>query len=238
MKTLSKDVIVVVEDNKAEQEETVLALKLSGFNAYGANDSTELDQLVAIHVVDIIILDLDLPGEDGLEVAARWQQQHPNIGIIMLTGSGLMQQRLLGLQAGADAYLVKPADPRELIATIEAFRRRSANRKVASKKGFALSHGGLRLTSLNEGTEMTLTDLQRRLLMTFKTVKAGHPISKEDLMKALGYEKVDSESDYHRLETLVSRFRVKVRSELKDELPLQAMPGQGYVLTGQIVFKS
>jgi DNA-binding response OmpR family regulator len=238
MKTHSKGVIIVVEDNKAEQEETVLALQLSGFNAIGANNSTELDQLVAIHVVDIIILDLDLPGEDGLEVASRWQQQHPTIGIIMLTGSGLMQQRLLGLQAGADAYLVKPTDPRELIATIEAFRRRYENRKAANKKGFVLSHGGLRLASLSEGTEMNLTDLQRRLLMKFKDVKAGHPMSREALMEALGYEKADSEGDYHRLETLVSRLRVKIRTELKDELPLQALPNQGYALTGPIIFKS
>jgi DNA-binding winged helix-turn-helix (wHTH) protein len=84
---------------------------------------------------------------------------------------------------------------------------------------------------------MTLTDLQRRLLTKFKGVKAGQPINREELMEALGYGKIDTESDYHRLETLVSRFRVKVRGELKDELPLQALPGKGYALTGPIVFK-
>jgi two-component system, OmpR family, response regulator PhoP len=251
-------VVIVVEDNTPEREETVLALELAGLRALGAADGPALNGAMISHRVDIVVLDLGLPGESGLEIAARLIGQPSPVGIIMLTGKGLMNERLLGLRQGADAYLVKPVDPRELIASVLALRRRlgisergqasaeESSRELApmfaakttsssrSTQHLKLSPGGLHLSARGGEAEIALSDLQRRLLLNFKGVKIGQPVSREDLMVTLGHGQ--SNGDYHRLETLVSRFRLKVRTELNEELPLQAIPGQGYALTKPILF--
>jgi DNA-binding response OmpR family regulator len=245
MTIASKEFIIVVEDDAALRSEIVLSLQLAGLSALGAADGSAMSELMASHKVDLVVLDLILPGEQGLDIAARLMRESMPVGIIMLTGLGLMQERLQGMHVGADAYLVKPVDPRELIATVLALRRRlsggarddkSASPPVKnSVRDLALSASGLRMSCPALGTEIALSDLQRRLILVFKGVKVGQALSREYLMSALGYGRADG--DYHRLETLISRFRLKVRSELNEELPLQAIPGQGYALNRAISFQ-
>jgi DNA-binding response OmpR family regulator len=228
--------IIVVEDNPVEREELLLSLQLAGLSAYGAEDGSVLDQLLKQYHVDIVLLDLTLPIEGGLEIAARLTREKSNLGVIMLTGKGLLGDRLQGMNAGADSYFVKPIDPRELVAAISALRRRLGNGSTSQRKGLTVLRGGLTLMSASGGRTMLLSDLQRRLLMSFKGAKLGDPISREVLMDLLGYGKADG--DYHRLETLVSRLRIKVRSDLDDELPLLAIAGQGYALANAITYQA
>jgi two-component system, OmpR family, response regulator len=257
MPILSKEFIVVVEDDKTLREEVVLSLTLAGFSALGASDGRSLNELMAKHKVDIVVLDLSLPTETGLEIAARLVRQSPPVGIIMFTGAGAMEEKLLGMQVGADAYLVKPVDMRELIATIQSLRRqlerhrdtvariptpaarlnvkRQEKRDSQIAQNLTVSFSGLRLACKGRGTETALSELQRRFIAAFRDVSVGQNVSREYLMAAIGYG--DAEADFHRLETLISRLRIKVRTELKEEFPLQAMPGQGYVLNKTIRFE-
>jgi two-component system, OmpR family, response regulator len=264
MPILSKEFIVVVEDDKSLREEVVLSLTLAGLTAVGAGDGRGMNELMAKHKVDIVVLDLSLPTETGLEIAARLVRQSPPVGIIMFTGAGSMAEKLIGMQVGADAYLVKPVDMRELIATVQSLRRqlerhrdsvaqenlttiagvkkliRNSALKTADKsshatQSLAVSFSGFRMSCPARGTEIALSDLQRRFISAFKDVPVGQNVSREHLMAAIGYESNDG--DFHRLETLISRFRLKVRSELQDELPLQAIPGQGYALNKAISFE-
>jgi two-component system, OmpR family, response regulator len=254
MPILSKEFIVVVEDDPSLREEVLLSLKLAGLAAVGAGDGRAMDELMTKHKVDIVVLDLSLPTETGLEIAARLVRQSPPLGIIMFTGAGTMGEKLLGMQVGADAYLVKPVDMRELIATIQGLRRQlerhrdsvapSSNQNRLKKpddkgsqivQNLTVSATGLRMTCAGRRTEMSLSDLQRRFITALKDVPVGQNMSREYLMAAIGYEEV--EADYHRLETLISRLRIKVRNELKEELPLQAIPGQGYTLNKAIRFE-
>ena len=128
----NSEVVVIVEDDSAQREEVVLALQLAGMTALGAPDSTMLDQLMQEHPVDVLVLDIGLPGETGLQIAARLAARPLPVGLIMLTALSGLDDRLSGMARGADAYLTKPVDPRELIATIKAVRRRMVNASAAT----------------------------------------------------------------------------------------------------------
>ncbi len=233
---LAKPVIIVVEDDPALREETVLSLQLAGLVAVGAADGRMLDQLMNANLVgpvDLVVLDVGLPGASGLEIAAQLATRSPPVGIVMLTGRGLTDERVQGLQQGADAYLVKPADPRELVATVQAVRRRM--QQTPAPDGWRLG-GGARTLSYGQALPaLPLTDLQSRLLLGFRQVPVGQTVGREVLITALGQDA--HEADPHRLETLVSRLRQKVRAHWGQDLPLQAVPGQGYALTQPIAFE-
>jgi two-component system, OmpR family, response regulator len=251
MPILSKEFIIVVEDDASLRDEVVLSLKSAGLSAVGAGDGRAMNELMAKHTVDIVVLDLSLPNETGLEIAARLVRQSPPVGIIMFTGAGSMNEKLLGMHVGADAYLIKPVDMRELIATIQSLRRqlerhynaapdRTTVKKLDTKNSqvvqdLTVSFSGLRMSCVGRGSEMSLSDLQRRFITALKDVPVGQNVSREYLIAAVGYGDVDT--DAHRLETLISRLRIKVRTELKEELPLQAIPGLGYVLNKAIRFE-
>lgn len=238
-------VVVIVEDDNAQREEVVLALQLAGMTAFGAPDSRTLDHLMGVHPVDVVVLDIGLPGETGLEIAARLAAQPVPVGLIMLTALGGLNDRLSGMARGADAYLTKPADPRELIATIKAVRRRmvSANASAAVnsaaqllKAGWQLSQNGRQLSFGRQTQSVELSTLQREFLQCFNGAAVDEPLSRDGLMMALGHSRF--EADHHKLETLVSRLRRKIREELGQEFPIQAVPGRGYALTHVVQFDS
>ncbi len=224
-----------------QREEAVLALQLAGLAAFGAPDGQTLDQLMRLHTVDVVVLDVGLPGESGLVIAERLAALAQPVGVIMLTALGLLDDKLQGMLSGADTYLVKPADPRELIANIAALRRRmaSANTALASQApaphptNWAISAGGHQLMCGRAGLpSVNLSELQRRFLLAFRGAHVGQTVSRERIMDALGHDGGDV--DPHRLETLISRLRQKVRNQLGEDLPLHAVPGLGYTLTQAI----
>ena len=239
MNALKHPVIILVEDDAAQREEAVLALQLAGLSAFGVPDGETLTRMMALHAVDVVVLDVGLPGESGLAIAARLLKLAQPPGIIMLTARGMMADKLEGMVAGCDVYMVKPADPREVIANIAALRRRmsgaQANMSLQAPAppppmGWVLFDGGHRLSYGPDGAAcVTLSELQRRLLLAFHGTKTGQAISRESLMHALGH--AGQVMDPHRLETLLSRLRLKVRQQLGQDLPLKAVPGLGYALT-------
>lgn len=244
MTIIKSKVVVVVEDEGIQREETVLSLQLAGMAAFGVPDGQTLDQLMRVHTVDVVVLDVGLPGESGLDIAARLSGLPSPVGLVMLTGKSTMVDKLAGLARGADAYLAKPADPRELIATIEAVRRRMNAAQAASELAdvnlravavvWQIAFDGRQLSAGVHGQVVKLSELQRLLLLCFKDLPLGQPVSRDKLMAALGY--TDADSDPHRLETLVSRLRQKVRSKLSQDLPLQAIPRQGYAMAREVLF--
>lgn len=123
--------ILVVEDDRETRTLIAKYLRTNSCNVTTAADGREMDKAMADHRVDLLILDVMLPGEDGLTLCRRVRAQS-QVPIIMLTARGEDVDRILGLEMGADDYLPKPFNPRELLARINAVLRRQASALNAS----------------------------------------------------------------------------------------------------------
>lgn len=193
-------------------------------------DGAALDTALASNDPDILLLDLGLPGEDGLSIARRIRRRHPRLGIVMITGRGQVRDRLQGFQEGADLYFVKPVDMRELEAAIRSLHRRLVPPEpVAGGWSLVAHRSALRSPG---GAEVPLTH-NEHLFLTRLLQQHGEPVERDELMRALGY--APDPQGAHRLETLVSRLRHKVRAKAPEEaLPIRARHGCGYAFLSGI----
>lgn len=116
--------ILVVEDNDSLRKATVAMLLRSGYQTTGLVCAEDVDDMQLDPPPDLFIIDLNLPGEDGLSLAQRLRVAQPLVGIIMVTARSLLGDKLAGYEHGADIYLPKPVDPAELLAAIESLGRR------------------------------------------------------------------------------------------------------------------
>lgn len=229
--------IAVVEDEDELRELIVDDLNSRGNVALGFVDAAALYRHLSVHSVDIVVLDIGLPGEDGFNVASHLRQL-ATVGIVMLsarTSSGSMQR---GYSEGADVYLTKPIDYDLLhAATANLYRRliRAASALVPSKVAkpddspcstWALADGGWTLQAPS-GATLSLSD-QERILLSLLFKSLGEPVSRPDLVEAL----TDTPRDFdpHRLDALVYRLRNRVREVCGQPLPIRSVRGTGYVL--------
>jgi two-component system OmpR family response regulator len=118
--------VVVVEDNLSLQELMVEHLSANGYRAIGVSCAEELDERLVETKPDILLLDINLPGEDGISIATRLTQAHPNMRIAMLTARVADKDKTIGYGSGADMYLTKPASPDEILAAVASLSRRIA----------------------------------------------------------------------------------------------------------------
>ena len=130
-----------IEDNRDFRAEVTFYLSHMGFEIVFESDGHDVDDLLKRHKCDIVILDLTLPGADGLDIAKHMRDRYPHIGIVMLTARTTSDDRLKGLCQGADAYLSKPVDMRELIAVIQNIYRRleAASKAKTQEKPWLLA---------------------------------------------------------------------------------------------------
>ena len=161
--------ILVVEDERAIREMVVFTLKRAGFAVSEAEDASAARRALVDHSPDLVLLDWMLPDLSGLELARalRRDQATRELPIIMLTARAAEDDKVMGLESGADDYLTKPFSARELVARIQALLRRAAG-----ADGEALAVGGLRLDPAShrvtvEGAEVTLGPTEYRLLKFF-----------------------------------------------------------------------
>lgn len=136
--------ILVVDDEPMVAEVVERYLQREGFAVTVAREGREALRLATTDSHDLVVLDLMLPGIDGLEIC-RQLRRTSEVPIIMLTARGEETDRIVGLEVGADDYLVKPFSPRELVARIKAVLRRSSERSEGADKGSVLKFDGLRL---------------------------------------------------------------------------------------------
>lgn len=222
--------ICVVEDEEDLREEIVESLQEAGFNVRGFPASRELYASLLMARCDIAILDIGLPGEDGFSIATRLRELG-SIGIIMLTARSHMDDRLLGLQSGADVYLVKPVDFVELEAVVLSLARRVVGSDAISAPPPNHAPSGLSRLSADgwsfidsNGRSMLLT-VQESMFLKALFAHPRETVVREDLMLAIGADPY--ESDFHRLDALISRLRKKA-SDQGVFLPLRTVRGSGY----------
>ncbi len=226
--------LVVCEDDRELRTILLTGLPHFGIDARGVADGTALDAVLLDHRPTVVVLDIGLPGEDGLAIARRLRAVGgPPMGIIMLTARGSLEDRLEGLKDGADVYFVKPVDLREL-----AFAVRNLHRRVSPPSTERPTEGVYTLDTLHSllnlpsGEQVALTASELRILQAL-ALKPGEVVERIDLLKSL-HLPMDLPG-MQRLETQISRLRSKVRlKSTSDPLPLHARHGVGYAFLAHL----
>jgi two-component system phosphate regulon response regulator OmpR len=229
-----KTKILVIDDDMRLRDLLNRYLTEQGFAVRVVADANGMDKLLAHERFDLLVLDLMLPGEDGLAICRRLRGTKNDIPIVMLTAKGEDVDRIVGLEMGADDYLPKPFNPRELVARINAvLRRRAASLPpgAPSQEAESVSFGGMTVnlatrTLEKEGKTITLTTGEFALLKALVT-HPRIPLSRDKLMElARGreYEVFDRAIDVQ-----VSRLRKLIELDPAHPAFIQTVWGFGYV---------
>ncbi len=226
--------ILIVEDELEIAKLIQLTLEREGFTCHSSRDGLSALQTFQQQQPDVIILDLMLPGLDGLEVCARIRQK-PGIKdpyILMLTAKGEEIDRVIGLSTGADDYMIKPFSPMELVARVRALLRRSLRHGgeslVYRTKNFILDpdrHVASRLLASGESEPWDLTTLEFNLLATFIS-QPGRVWNRTQLIDKLWGN--DFFGDERVVDTHIARLRKKIEPDPSNPIFIKTVIGVGY----------
>ena len=218
--------VLVVDDEESVRELIELYLTKEGFDVVLAKDGKEALRLNGEHHPDLIVLDLMLPGLDGWEVCKQIRSTS-RVPIIMLTARSEEVDRVVGLELGADDYVVKPFSPREMVARVKAVLRRGT---AGPDEQETLTFPGLRIDRTQhrlevDGEEVHLTPTEFRLLWCLAS-QPGRVFSRAELLdKIWGY---DSESDARTVDVHIKRLRQKTKAAEKRSFAITTVWGLGY----------
>jgi two-component system OmpR family response regulator len=233
--------ILVVEDDEDLRKLLLSLLRRNGFRATGAQDGVEMRRLVAAAPVDLVLLDVMLPGKSGFELC-RDLRTEGRVPVIILTALGETSDRVIGLELGADDFVVKPADPRELVARIRAVLRRAEGpevspgaqgREVARFAGWSL-HTRQRELLRPDGVAVELTSGEYDLLLAF--VERPQRILTRDQLLDLARNRPYGGLD-RSMDVQISRLRAKLGLRPhEDGEPglIKTVRGIGYLLSSPV----
>lgn len=229
-----KQRLLVVDDEPELRELLKSYLTKEGYDVKAVEDGAALDRYLADHDVDLVILDLMLPGEDGLSIGRRLRQQK-NLPIIILSARGEELDRIVGLEMGADDYLTKPFNPRELLARVRSVLRRckEANNSPATEGSDLLTFGPYcldiqkhQLTRAQQ--EIPLTTGEFTLLRIF--LKHSNRVLNRDTLLELtkGYDHSPMDRS---IDVCVGRLRKKIEHDPSEPVYLRTVWGAGYMFS-------
>jgi len=221
--------LIVVDDDEPLSGMIEDFLSMQGHGIRCAASGEALNALMAAATADLILLDLNLPGEDGLSIARRLRDHH-DLGIIMLTGAADLVDRVVGLEIGADDYVTKPFSLNELHARIEAVlrRRRFNGHDVISFGSFSLDLKRWKLFEPN-GEEVALFPTEIDLIAAFAT-RPGKLLSRDEILRlapAHGADPIDRSID-----SRITRLRRKLELNGQDGNLIETARGSGYIYKG------
>lgn len=219
--------ILAVDDDDRLRELLKRFLTREGHDVTTAKDAASARKLMATMSFDLVILDVMMPGEDGLSLLKSVRDKRQDTPIILLTARGLPAERIEGLKTGADDYLSKPFEPEELVLRIASILKRAVPEAPAeeiklSGMVFHVARGELR----KDGRIVRLTESETQLL-SILAQRAGAAISRHDLamLTAAGVER--------SVDVQVTRLRRKIERDPREPVHLQTVRGVGYRLTGE-----
>jgi two-component system alkaline phosphatase synthesis response regulator PhoP len=218
--------VLVVDDEPRIAAIASDYLRHAGYDVVTAGDGARALQMARARPPDLIVLDLGLPGTDGLDVA-RTLRAESNVPIIMLTARVEESDRLLGLEIGADDYMVKPFSPRELVARVKAVLRRAE--KTPSRDG-AVRFGDLvldqaRLNASRNGVPIDLTPTEFQLLVTLAR-QPGRVFTRAQLLDAVRGVEVDA---FERaIDAHIKNIRRKIERDTRNPRYILTVYGVGY----------
>lgn len=224
--------IAVIEDEPAIRRGVVDALRASGYAVAEAGDGVRGLEVAQSPNVDLILLDLLLPGRDGLEVLTELRKTRPTVPVIILTARGTEDDRVRGLKRGADDYVVKPFSARELLARVEAVLRRTMGQPheaAAARLGHAVIDFQRREIRWAADRRTELSEMENTLLC-FLATHHQRAVSREELLArvwGIGSQRIETRTiDMH-----VARLRNKLRDPSGQETPeaILTVRAQGYM---------
>ncbi len=217
--------IIVIEDHDSLREVTVALLNEHGHQAVGLASAEAVDDEAGGRVADLYLIDLNLPGEDGLSLAQRIRSAHPAVGIIMVTARMQAEDKVQGYASGADIYLPKPVGPDELLAAIGALARRVNPPAPPSAVTMALDQQ--RLVLRGPLLELHLVCAEATLLRAL-AIAPGQRLAYWQINEALG--QLPDELNKASLEVRMVRLRKKLMQASGDGAALKSIRGHGYQL--------
>lgn len=217
--------VLLVEDSVALADELMPRLKQAGYAVDWLADGRDASVRASDENYDVAVLDLGLPGRNGLEVLRDWRSAGLPLAVLVLTARDSFADRIAGLRAGADDYLAKPFHPDELLLRLQALLRRRHGQTNAPRLVVgALALDEERQFVERDGTAVALSGAEFRLLRCFM-LNPGRVLSRTQLEEHL-YDS-ETERDSNVLEVLVNRLRRKLGREV-----IETRRGQGYCFTG------
>lgn len=239
--------IAIVEDESHLLGDLVEYLTACGHEVEGCADGVALDAVLERKPVDILILDINLPGEGGFSITGRLRAKS-DVGIIMLTARGLNVDRVVGLEIGADVYLVKPVELRELEAQVRSLSRRLKLAPQGGRDRSAALSAPVHAPAANatdwtfdqlswtlispEGRAVKLTG-NERVFVSLLVSRPGEPVSRDEIFRALGKRGWDPAD--RSVDSMVRRLRAKGAEAIGLPLPIESVHGIGYAFAAAIV---
>lgn len=216
--------ILVVDDDERIRMLLLRYLNEHGFLAVAASSAAEASEMLARFMFDALVLDIMMPGETGLEFTRRFKQSS-DLPVLLLTALGESDDKIAGFESGADDYLSKPFEPRELVLRLHAILRRRP--KPAPLKSFRVGRWIFNEADnelKDDGDSMSLTTVEKNLLCALAS-RAGEVISREELAGLCGLD-----AGERTIDVQVTRLRRKIEEDVKRPRCLQTVRGRGYML--------
>jgi len=229
--------ILIVDDHREIRELLAKFLTKNGLRVSVASGGVEMRQQLRAGAPDLIVLDIMMPGEDGLALC-RQVRQDSDIPIVLLTAVSEETDKIVGLELGADDYVTKPFNPRELLARIRAILRRSSSGRsaaVASEKRFAFDRwvldGARRLLTDAQGEEISLGTAEYRVLQALVS-RPGIVLSRDQLLDITAGR--SAQLFDRSIDNLVSRLRKRIERDPQHPQIIKTVWGDGYVCAAPV----
>jgi len=222
--------ILVVDDDDRIRELVSRYLSEHGYFVSTAEDATQAKAILEFSAYDALVVDVMMPGQDGKAFTKELREQenvHHDVPVLLLTAMGEIEDKISGLETGADDYLTKPFDPRELVLRLEAILRRRPKYEPEEVKEYTIGHWTYKVDYnelVSDEAVVKLTEGEARMLRTL-AVKGGDIVSRDDLANAC-----DIDPDNRTVDVQVTRLRRKLEEDSGNPRLLQTVRGKGYLL--------
>ncbi len=228
--------VLVVDDEAPVREMLSEYLGGHGFTVHVASGGESMREVLSANVADVVLLDITMPGEDGLSLA-RYLREHFDVGIVMVTASAEVVDRIVGLEIGADDYIAKPFDPRELLARLKSVLRRTRRAPVDAKPAADTATRRVRVGQCTvdldarrligaDGEDIPITAMEFDLLNVFIS-RPNRVLSRDDILNLTQNRDWDP---YDRsVDIRIARLRRKIEVDPSKPALIRTVRGSGYV---------
>ena len=224
--------VLIVDDDERIRDLLRKFLSRQGFLVSGARDAAHTRRLLENLEFDLIVLDVMMPGEDGLSLTRALREQQIMTPILLLTARGEADDRIDGLEAGADDYLPKPFEPRELVARINAILRRAPATPKKTEPPKTMQLGPVRYDvgrgEMWRGEEQVRLTSTEQALMRIFAASPHEPITRQALIEAMGRDQ--GQAQERAIDVQITRLRRKIEADSRTPRYLQTVRGAGYML--------